>query len=206
MRNIVYISSYSGYPLSCSGKDQEGYYMEVLQAIDSLFSYMVQQHSSVFMTVFVVKFPSETPLQYQENGLMSRLIEALTLHYKRKGYDPKYLWAREISGTGQAHYHLMLLLNGNLIQNGYGVLNKATDLWGGCLGIKDGRGLVHLCKSFEYHERYGGVKIRRNDPQFHEVFGRCFQQASYLAKCYSKGGAPRYVNEFACSRLPPLPA
>lgn len=203
MRNVVYTASYNDYNLCCSVKNNQGHYMEILQAIDAQFSYMVNRHSSVFMTIFVVRYPSGTPLQCQEdNGLLSTMLEALALHCKRKGYDPKYLWARERSEkTGQTHYHIMLLLNGNLIQNGYGILNKATELWQRCLGLDDGRGLIELCKSSEIDGRYGGVKIRRNNPQFQEVLGRCFQWASYLAKCYSKGQARAYVNEFGCSRV-----
>lgn len=211
MKNVVYTASYNDYNLCYSRKHNQGHFLEVLQANEALFDYMVQQHSSVFMVMLVVKFPAGTPLEYQDNNaLLSRFFEALTLHYKRKkpkGYDPKYVWARERSEkTGQTHYHVILLLDGNLIQNGYGILNKATELWGGCLGIENARGLVELCKPHDYDGRYGGVKIIRNDPKFQEVLGRCFQWASYLAKCFSKGQARAYVNEFGCSRLPPLGA
>lgn len=123
------------------------------------------------------------------------------VHCKRRKYDPKYLWVRESSETGQPHYHIMILLNSDIIQNAYGLLGKATELWGRSLNIEDASGLVHLCLADE-NDRYGGVKIIRNDPGFQQVYDKCFERASYLAKCYSKGNSPGYVKEFACSRMP----
>jgi hypothetical protein len=128
------------------------------------------------------------------------------LYCKRKKYDPRYLWTRELSSTGQYHYHFILLLNGSRIQNAnILILEKATQSWQRCLGIENGQGLVDLCisqyKNYYYDDRYGGVRIRRNDPNLQPIYGACFQVASYLAKRYSKGSSPAYVNETGHSKL-----
>ena len=205
MRNVFSGNTYNGYDLSNSEKNNQGFYAEILQAIGSLFDSMIKRHGKVFFTMFVLKYPAGSAMEYpNDNRLMSRFIEALTLYYKRKMVDPKYLWVREVSTTGQVHYHLTLLLNGDLTQNAHGILRKATELWQGCLGIENGNGLVHLCTRDEECAQYGGIKIVRNALDFNQVLNKCYMLASYFAKCYSKDGFPRYVNGFGSSRLPQI--
>jgi len=202
MRDITHNPTHNGHPLSYSSKNDQGFYTEILRRIESLLEDMTQRHGSVFFIMLGLKYPSATYSQYpNDNALLSRFLEALTCHCKRRNYDPRYLWARERSTTGQVHYHLMILLNADYTQNAHGLLDKATKLWQRCLDIEDGSGLVQLCEPNKVDGRFGGVKIRRNDPHVQEVWDGCFQWASYLAKCYSKGNSPRGANEFGCSRL-----
>lgn len=200
MRRITQDKTYNGHPLSNSEKLNQGSYTEILQATQSLFDHMIQRHRRVFFTRFELKYPAYSSGQYPDNNaLLSRFIEALMLHCKRRNYDPKYLWVRESSESGQFHYHIMILLNSDIIQNAYGLLNKATELWGRCLNIENASGLVHLSLTDE--NRYGGFKIIRNAPDYPQVYDQCFERASYLAKCYSKGGLPANVNGFGGSQL-----
>ena len=202
MRTKTHATTYNGHPISSSDKNSEGSYVEILHAADSLLTDMTQRHGRVFFTMFVVKYPANQAFLYpSDNSLLSRFIEALMLHCKRRNYAPKYLWVRECTENSQAHYHIMILLNSDYTQEAHSLLRKATELWGGCLNIEDARGLVHLCVADD-NDRYGGVKIKRNAPEFPQVYGRCFERASYMAKCYSKGGSPSYVNAFGHSRLP----
>ena len=200
MRNVLDVSSYNGFPLSKTTKNDQGFYKEILQSLDSLFEYMIRRHSSVFFTMFIVKYPAGSAYP-NDNVLLSKFTEALIRHCAGRHYDPKYLWVRELSSTGQIHYHFMLLLDSNLIQNTKTlILYKATEIWRKCLGVEDAKGLVHLCPTGEKPD-YGGIKIKRKDEQFQQILERCYQWASYLAKCFSKGNTPAYVNEFGCSRL-----
>lgn len=195
--------NYNGLPLSYSNDNNQGSYVEIIRAIEAVMACMLQHHARVFFTMFVLKYPANTAGQYPDNNvLMSRLVEALTKYCARHNYHPKYLWVRECPSTGQPHYHFMLLLDENYVQNAYGIHSKATELWQRCLGIENGQGLVHLCTTRDNNiDPYGGVKIRRNAPDFQQVYQQCFQRASYMAKCFSKGNAPAYVNEYGCSRL-----
>lgn len=205
MRNVLHGNMYNGYELSRTNKNDKGFRKDILKKIESIFQNMTTENTRVFFAMFVLKYPSDSALNYPNNNeLLSNFIEALILHCKKQDYKPKYLWVRECSINGQVHYHLMLLLNENYIQNAHGLLHKATELWQGWLGIEDGRGLVHLCEPEENNiNGYGGgVKIRRNDPNFQQVYAESFQRASYLAKCYSKGEAPPNINEFGSSRVP----
>jgi len=208
MRKVFAGNEYNGKPLSESSKKSQGFYEEILQETESLFGNMIERHSSVFFVRFNLTYPSGSTLMYPNNNdLVSRFSETLRLYCKRHGYDPRYLWVRETSPeTGQAHYHFMLLLNGNVIQNAHPlILDYAIKLWQRCLDIEDGKGLVHLSRSREYDcyydDKYGGVKIRRKDPNFQQIYEKCYQVASYLAKRYSKESLPPYVNRFGSSRI-----
>ena len=207
MRKVFDGNMYNGHELVNSDKGHQGYYAEILDYIQLLLDGMINRHSSVLFVRFELKYPAGSSSLYpDDNDLVSKFSETFTLYCNRHRYDPKYIWVRELSGTGQVHYHFMLLLNGNIIQNTHQlILGYATNLWQKYLGIEDGKGLVHLCRSkvydYFYDDHYGGVKIKRKDPHFQQIYAKCYHVASYLAKCYSKGGAPAHINEFGRSRI-----
>lgn len=202
MKTVYSEQYYEGLRLSKANKNDCGFYEEILQSIKLLLDYVIRKHNKVFFTTLVVKYPANSSSIYPiDNSLLSRFLEALIITYKRKGCDPKYLWVREQSNTGQFHYHLMLLFDGNKIQNAYGVLDYATRLWANCLMVENGKGLVHLCELGDDKFRYGGIMIRRFEWEYDTDYKKCFEAASYLAKRYSKGQSPAYVNEYGMSRL-----
>jgi hypothetical protein len=201
MGNITKENNYNGHPLSTTFKNDQGFRTVILDKIFGLLDHMTKHHSKVFFTMFELNYPANSSGMYPDNNaLMSMFTEALMTHYERAGHDPKYLWVRERSSTGQFHYHIMVLLDGNKTQNVHGLHAKAIELWGRRLG-RDGNGYVQLCRSNVYDNGYGGVQLIRNSPVFQQMLEHCFQWASYLAKCYSKGDSPAYINEYGYSRL-----
>lgn len=203
MRSITQETTFNGHPLSYSKKNDDGCYKEILKAAHDLLNHMIQRHSSVFFTRFDLTFPENTAWQYQNNNeLLSRFLETLIRHFDRQHHDPKYLWVREHSReTGQFHYHLMLLQDGNVTQNANGLRVYATQLWAKCLGIESGEGILNWCETGTDIDKYGGVKIIRKAPDFHHAYDHCFQRASYMAKCFSKGDLPPYVKGYDSSRI-----
>lgn len=204
MRKIFKGESYNGKDLSYSAKRNQGFYVEMLDSIECYLDYVNSTYKKVFFTMLVVRYPAGSIPDYYRNNneRFSKFLEALLIYFKRHKYKPLYFWAREESqSTGQFHYHLALIFDGNQIQNGYGVLDKATQLWAHYLGIKNGKGLIHRANTFK-HYQYGGVKVDHNDELASEVHCMFFEWMSYLAKVYSKGGNPCHVNEYGCSRIP----
>lgn len=205
MRDVMYGNNYNGYSLSDTSKNDEGFYVEILIALEALLNEMTSRHDKVFFIMLTLKYPSlsdDITGYPNNNSLLSDFLDKTRRFCKAKNYDPLYLWVRELSSTGQFHYHLVLLLNGNLIQNAYNIKEKATKYWQNCLHLEDGKGLVHLHTSGFHIDKYGGIKILRAAEDFQEIFEECIKRGSYLAKCYSKGNSPPYVNEFGCSRIP----
>ena len=205
MRKVSHENKYNGRPLSESWKNNQGYYVEILQALEALFEGMISRHGRVFFAMYVLRYPAGSASRFpDDNTLLLRFLDSLMHHCRRKNYDPKYLWARELSPkTGQVHYHLALLLDFDRAHSAQGILSVATELWRRCLGIEDGKGLIEVCKTKknEYGYHGDGIKIRRNDPNFQEVYDKCYKLASYLAKRYSKDRLPAYANAFGCSRI-----
>lgn len=209
MRTVLHGTMYNGIRLSRSKKNYQGFYVEILQMIELLLKDMIRRHSEVFFVRFDLRYPAGSSSIYPNNNdLVKKFVEAFIRKCKRKKCDPKYLWVRELSKkSGQFHYHFILLLNADHIQNAYELIfDYATKLWQRCLGIEDGKGLVQLAESTEnnyyYDDRYGGVKIRRYDKKnYQRVYEKCFEIASYLAKRFSKGSSPCYVNEIGHSKM-----
>jgi len=204
MKQIVYGDYYKGYPLSTTYQNDQGFHKVILDKIHELLTNMTQRHGKVFFTMFRLSYPADSMVKYPDNNVsFSKFIEALMRHFDRKPrkYDPSGLWVRERSmKTGQFHYHIMIMVDGNKCRNAHGILAKATELWGLRLE-RDAKGLVHLARSYVCDNRYGGVQLIRISPEFQQVFAHCFQCASYFAKAFSKGHSPRYSNEYGCSRL-----
>lgn len=190
MRKITNDNTHLKYSIYKSHKNDQGSYQEILQSMNNLLNTMITKHNKVLFVRFDLTFP-ENGIYYYDNALLSRFIEALKVHFKRRSLDPHYLWVREQASSDHHHYHFIFLLNGNKTQSPYGIFNKATDLWGKCLNT-DASGLVH----------YGTyLMIRRNSLEFNQTLQECIKHASYLAKAYSKGNAPPGVREMGMSNI-----
>lgn len=199
IRQVTFENTYNGFPIITQNNGETmGCYTPILDGIYRLISGMVEKHNKVYFLRFDLRFPVNNSYG-SDNTVLSRFTEALIKHYNREKLDPKYLWCRERVNSENSHYHFIFLINGNKVQNPYGVLNKATDLWGKCLQV-DASGLVNFCMG---QEGYGenGTMIIRNSADFNEKFGLCFYRASYLAKVYSKGNRPKGIREYGMSRL-----
>jgi hypothetical protein len=84
-----------------------------------------------------------------------------------------------------------MLVNGNALDNPHSILEKASNLWGRALGV-DPAGLVHRCdKDRDGNRQENGIMIRRGSPDEATQRAKCEQQASYLAKAYSKDIRPK---------------
>jgi len=198
MRNVLMVDTYNGMNLSCTRKNGQGFYGEILQSLESLFEHMMKLHGRVYFSMFVLSYPADSCHLYPtDNSLLKRFLDALMHHCRRKNHDPKYLWVRELSPkTGQIHYHLVLLLDYDHSRNARTILLKANELWKRCLNVEDNNGLVELSKidKNEYGHYGGGIQINRNDNNYRHVYEKCYELASYLAKRYSKEKLPPYVN------------
>jgi len=203
MRKKHYDTAYYGHPINQSTKCEEGCYEEILERAKDLLDFMTSRHNRVFMTTFVLKYPPYSTSHYpQDNSLLTAFLESFKLDCKRSGYPAKHLWVRESSKeTGNFHYHVMMLFDYDLIYRAYPLLQKASMLWQSYLNVEGYGGYVELCSWPTTYDQYGGVKIMKNDPSFPQAYNRCFEQASYMAKCYSKGDLPPYVKGFGSSQL-----
>lgn len=149
MKNAMYGFTYRGYRLrECEIEEKnEGFYTELLDRINDLLCCSRENYSKPFFVWFVLKFPAESRFaKRNDNEVFCKFMEALRKSYMEKSptrsYHPDgrariplplYIWARELSDSGQYHYHVTIVLNGQIGQDPQSVFYRARDLWAGCI-------------------------------------------------------------------------
>jgi len=193
--------------LSYSKHKNEDLCQPIILANLSLLHEMTNRHDKVFFMMFALSIPSTSAdCNRGNNSYISKLIDSLTTYCINKMYDPMYLWTREDSTGCHAEYNFMFLFNGDLVQEAYGILEKANELWARASNIQHGPSLIHLCnpepdiKYYRNFIKHGGVVLKKKDQHFTDAFIHCFGLANYIVMRSSKNGARTYVNEYGCSR------
>lgn len=182
----------------------------VMTKINSRLCYMLESHNKVLVVRFDIRFPQG----YTPTGVeLSNFIKLFKEYHQRHGLNIHYIWVREQANGAVHHYHLMIMVNGSIMQNPYCLLQKADEIWARVVGY-DGPGLVHFCNTEWMGERASsstmirrpssvatGMERVQQEQQFQSSIARVHAQADYLAKEETKGEAPYRMREFGCSRL-----
>jgi len=137
--------------------------------------------------VLAIRIDLHTNTQTMRNDVIEDLLRWLKQDLKRtyRMNNIGHVWAREFGKKKKRHWHLVLLLDGNILQNSWMLIEKIKTYW-------------------EQTKEIGEIKvprncftqmIRGNEDSFNEAFYR----SSYLAKERSKfvGGE----RSFGSSRL-----
>lgn len=157
-----------------------------------------------YVKVFGFRVDLHLPVQFSGSTgeVISRFLESFKAkveynRHKAKQQNPsanmtevRFVWAKEISGSGHPHFHLAFLLNYSAFRAlgqydlGRGNLfNKLAEAWSSALKIclEDARGLMHIPANGEYC-------LERGNPDSCSAF---FHRISYLSKantkCYGDG-------------------
>ena len=199
--NITYERIYQGLSIMTDQERGLGCKEDILNKLHQLLSFVTCKHNKTLFIRFDLTFPQNMYVP-TDNSLLSKFLDSFKTWLSRKGLDPHYLWVREQSREKHQHYHLILLLNGSLVQSCYPILQKAEYFWGLALGLIDARGLVDFCfQSRNGAPQTNGLMLRRGTPEFPATFNTCFHWGSYLAKENTKGYGPGYTKEFGSSRI-----
>jgi len=119
------------------------------------------------------------------------------------GIKIHYVWVREQHSI-QPYYHVILLVNGSIIQNPHGLLHDAERIWGQITG-GNFPGLVHLCghgydlKTLLIHGHGFAENQIENTYRilnFDEALSDAIQRAPYLAD-----GHQKRIRLYGCSRI-----
>ena len=158
-------------------------------AILLIDSYL-KKHNKAFLVRVTITYPQDYQEQPQPAHI-SRFAAKMIQYFSRKGYDPRYMWAREIASSPHHHYHFAIILNGNHIQHPAKVTSKAQELWGTTIRY-DAKGLVNYDNS---------NMIRRDNFNFRESYIKSLTMLRYLTKALSKGQTNDGLRDFGISRL-----
>ena len=196
---ITYNHQYNQYPIQCCEHRTYGYSVDTLAKLDSLLAHMTTRFSKVLFVRFDVRYPQE--LAYSvDNILFSNFMGTLVRYCQRKDYAPAYLWVREHDSALNHHYHCIMLFNGHKIQNSYGVLKKAQELWALQLNTAV-PGLVNFCAPTAMPNQYW-LMLRNNQQNTNDMYNQGFQWGSYLAKVDTKETNLHGVRTVGSSRIP----
>ena len=184
---------------------------DILNCIGIRMNYMIAHHCKVFFVRFDARFP-EGFLHHGGNREISQLMKTLKEFYAYQGVGMHYIWVREQVSSPVPHYHVVLLVNGSLIQNATGIWNKAEEVWSRITGGPSGL-IHHGWPTRQGLSGIGGIMIRRpsskatgqplilQQQEFNTAWAEAVEWVSYLAKTYSKGNAPHRVREYGASQL-----
>ena len=171
-----------------------------------LFNHAINKHNKIFYMRMDVRYPKDHKETPKDKRQFVGFINSFTKSLKGKKYDPKYLWVREQSKEKHSHFHLGVFLDGNMTQNITNHIKTAEKLWAKRLEIEiddnKNNGLIEDCtKDRNGNKQKNGIMIKRNNDDCNEVFDKCFEWNSYLAKINTKGYAPKNAREFGCSQI-----
>ncbi|WP_179953451.1 YagK/YfjJ domain-containing protein [Desulfobotulus mexicanus] len=199
--------TYQDYPINNGRHGTLATYPDLLKKILGVMTHMTTSHNKVLFVRMDLHYPHSTEAQQGTigNEALSKFLKLFKEHYTYNKIEMHYIWVREQSPYSLPHYHCVFLLNGNKIQNTYGLMERANLLWHKIVGGSGG--LVHYCHSHTPN----GIMIRRpsstatgdtlagQQVRYQETFSRCFEWASYLAKANQKQHTPSGVRRFGVS-------
>lgn len=213
---IIYNNTFNSMPIYQKGN---GSRVALLKRWESLLTYAIYSHSSIFFVRFDVHFSADI-IPPGDNEIFEEFIAYLIKIEKRKGFDPLYLWRREQGDPpkywkhfqqSRYHYHVILLLNGDRAKGLMNILQLVEIIWWRMLkkyygGAIDISGLIDYCliKDKEAKETHdlldNGTKLCRTDDNFSVMFNKLFKWGSYLAKVGED--VPVGIRSFGASEIP----
>lgn len=180
------------------------YRQGIRDVIARINSFMISSHSRIAVVRFDVRYPDghEGPTT---NEHMSQLMKSITRWFAFRGIDMRYVWVREQNLSRCPHYHLVLWIDGRVMQNTYEVWLHMTTAWGQIVG-GCGEGLVHGCPMptgyfVEMLRRPKVSAVLAEQSAFCSQVGALLAHLDYLAKAHTKGLAPHRVRDFGSSEI-----
>lgn len=182
-----------------------GMYVNILEYQERLMNDSLQRHSKVIQIRFDLHYPSGGSIIPSFHHISS-FTEIISKRFKRMNIsshrlDLHYLWAREMAGASYPHYHFLVWINANAIQNMYTIFKIATEVWCKVLNTTES-GLVHYCLNENRNHKYdNGIIIDRNSDDYEYSIQEAFRSGSYLSKVDTKDNLNKFERKFGHSKI-----
>ena len=169
--------------------------------ITELLDHSTAKRKRTLATRIDIRYP-ESYNAPADNSDISKVMAKFVQKNKRKGVDTDYAWSREQKASGNQHYHVATLEDGQKVRSGFRVKKEIEALWASTLGV-DVTGCVHYCNKSKNGEKLeNGIMLDRAKPkEFDNTFGSVHHQFSYLSKEEGKGQPNDGIRDFGMSRL-----
>ena len=185
IEKIIYENIYNNHTINTSKERRHGCYKKALEKIDNTLTKMIKKHSKIMIVRFDLRYPTNS--NYESN---SQDINRFTYNLKRSldrekiegghNVDAKVLHVEEKNTSNNTHHHYAVIVNGNVKNNYYPIVEKAEKIWKKTLNT-DQDGLVDFCNRIE-----NGIIIDRNNENRERELEKAYFQLSYLAKINGK--------------------
>ncbi|MDO6460149.1 inovirus-type Gp2 protein [Granulosicoccaceae sp. 1_MG-2023] len=162
-----------------------GLYLPILHAGIDQFHVCLKR----WRRVFALRVDLRQPYYNPDSKRVSRFRKNLARRLERSHgvRDVGFLWVREQERSKAQHYHLVFMMDGDLVRSPNALWPMIRETWE---RVAPG-GSVHFPKDGHYFVHRDDAKARR------EFVWR----VSYLAKCRGKGYRPPASNDYSASRL-----
>ena len=155
-----------------------------------VLNFSLQKHNKVFVQRMDIRFP----LELQQKGII-RFNKRFIEKERNAGYDPDYIFVRELSKNKKIHYHMALFLDGNKTMRTYEHFQNAENVLQNVIGEEYSvKGLIDRCD----RGHRNGIMLNRNNLNQDDI-KEVQRQLSYLAKEDQKKGVKGKT--FSTSRI-----
>lgn len=211
-KDVYRKETYEGYPVLVNNEKNQYCRRSMLKVLKDTFDSVQTQPKTFFMR-YDVRFPKESTDIPHSNQLISEFQSDYIKELSRKKWNPKYVLTREQSREKHQHYHGILFLDGQKVQDISQPIAMAERIWQRKLELpppsnhleENGEAnphnhLIDPCTRARSGETVkNGIMLRNDDPQCEEKRKECFKRASYLAKVNTKNGG-KGIREIFSSR------
>ena len=153
------------------------------ETIVNKLNFLLNDYMERHCKTFVMRLDIHLPKEMQQDKIVPfnhRFIEK----EKIAGYDPAYATARELSTSGNIHYHMALFLNGNKTKSIFNHIKNAEVVLQNVVGkemIDQKKAWIESCNK----KGRNGIMLNRRDLNIHDLL-EVQRQISYLAKIEQK--------------------
>lgn len=219
-RDIYKKNLYHEYPILVNADKMQYARRRMLRIIKNVFEATRKWHKVFFMR-YDLRFPDgfnehlpEEDRPHLSNEIVSEFQADFIKALKRKKYRPLYVLVREQCQSSSQHYHGILLLDGQKVEDIAIPIAIAERIWHYKLGLPPPpprnqeedeafcrKHLVDNCMKSRTGPVKNGIMIRKDDPEWRTKRMECFKRASYLAKVNTKGHTTDEIREIFSSRI-----
>jgi hypothetical protein len=159
---------------------------KILNSFLRQLAVMEERHNKLFIYIFILDVKESN----NTNSIMKPFNEKLAQHFAKyqKTNEMGYQWVREKVNDKPEHYHQVLILNGNKIQNVKHIYQPMLDIWQSVGGSN-----IHRPENPYYNYRRGDF----------QTLADIIYRVSYFAKNATKGDKPAQTKNYGTSRIKP---
>jgi hypothetical protein len=200
---------HNGLPVMKSNKLNKGVSVPLVERLQLWLDFVVQKYSKSRFVRFDLHFPSVSRgAAYPDDNIpLSNFLNVLRRGLQRnKAYQPirtDYFWVREQDSSVHHHYHIVLVLDGNIVKEGWHLRERLEEVWEWQLNLSrgEGAGLVHIPPMQVDLIIRSHYQSDSPNPHYYDTLHKTL---TYLTKIHSKERTPKGYNEFGHSRIQDL--